>query len=27
GGERVIPESFDSVYNKLAPEFAKLIKN
>jgi len=27
GGERVIPESFDSVYNKLSPEFAKLIKN
>jgi len=27
GGERVIPESFASAYNKLAPEFAKLIKN
>jgi len=27
GGERVIPESFDSVYNKLSPEFAKLINN
>lgn len=27
GGERVIPESFENAYNKLAPEFANLIKN
>ena len=27
GGERVIPESFENAYNKLAPAFANLINN